>query len=414
MQVNLINTLAQPLKSTVQFIAHQEKASGLSTTRFIQDTSTCLAPKAVFSRSKADFAENAFLELSESFLVYFIPAILGEKVARKFFARKLENGAKKLVATPAVELLKKGGAINKKVLPVKAAIALTAMLIPLTEFTLNYFKNLFTLKVFKQGNFDNIADLNQTKETEEAHKKIRNSAHKNIKRAIAVFAGCLGLGALIAKRGANSKTLQDVSELILAPGTKLFKNSEKKRNFFNKYFSLDFASENGKLALSKGQLTSCVLVGGIGYFGASKDRGKQNFLETLFRFPVIGFYIITGSDLFEKGFKKILRKTGKCKELINEKLETPKFEKLEGLAKDLAKKNNTKVEAKFKKLAKQKALISGVPFVFGIGVMGFFVAGISNVFTRFRYNREQKQKNATKELLKPSQNERQTYKAFLK
>ena len=183
----------------------------------------------------------------------------------------------------------------------------------------------------------------------------------------------------------------DISEAILAPGTKFFQKSPKTRNFFNKYFSLDFAQQDGKLVLSKGQLTSCVLVGGAGYFGASKDRGKQNFLETLFRFPIVGFYVITGSELFEKGFKKILLKSGKCKETISKDLKTPSFEELEAIAQKLAQKNKTNVQTEFKKLAKQKVLIYGVPFLFSIGVMGFFVAGISNVFTKFRYNREKRQ-----------------------
>lgn len=389
MSVTLINTLAQPLKSCAKFIYSQEQASGLSTTRFIQDTGTCLLPKAVFARSKADLAENSFLELSESALVYFAPALIGEKIARKAFAKGLTKEAQKMVATPAAELLKKGNA-DKKVMCAKAAIGLTAMIIPLTEFTLNYFKNLFTLKAFKKADFNNIASLEDSKEDKKLQDKVEKSAYKNIKKAAVVFAGCLGLGALIAKRGHSSKALHNISELILAPGTKLFKKNAKKRDFFNKYFSIDFNGQNGKLALSKGQLTSCVLIGGAGYFGASKDRGKQNFLETLFRYPLVGFYVITGSELFETGFKKLLVKVGKCKETISNKLEVPSFEKLQEIAEATAKKKGTQTQKEFSKLAKQKVLISGVPFIFSIGFMGFFVAGISNLFTKFRYEREPK------------------------
>ena len=61
-------------------------------------------------------------------------------------------------------------------------------------------------------------------------------------------------------------------------------------------------SQNGKLCLSKGQLTTCVLVGGAGYFGASSDRGKENLKETATRFPLVALYVITGSELVEKGF----------------------------------------------------------------------------------------------------------------
>ena len=395
MHITLINTLAQPLKSAAKFINHQEQASGLSTSRFIQDTGTCLLPKAVFSRSAADLAENTFLELSESGLVYFAPALIGEKITRKIFSKNLNSEAKKLVSTPAVKLLENKTPVNKQVMPVKAAIALSAMLIPLTEFTLNYFKNIFTIKAFNKADFNNIAALENKTENKAFQDKVEKSAKKNILRAAGIFAGCLGLGALIVKKGADSKTLQNLSELILAPGSKMFKNNDKAKNFFNKYLSIDFAQQDGKLVLSKGQLTSCVLIGGAGYFGASKDRGKQNFLETLFRFPVVGFYIITGSDLFEKGFKKLLVKAGKCKETIGKNLEVPSFEELASLAKTYAAKNGTKAEDEFKKLAKQKTLISGVPFLFSIGFMGFFVAGISNLFTKYRFTKEQKNQQST-------------------
>lgn len=391
MSVTLINTLSQPLKTAAKFVNHQEQASGLSSIRFVQDTTTCLGPKAVLARSKADLAENAFLEIAESCIVYLGPAFIGEKFARKFFSKNLSDSAKKLVAEPAVNLLQKPNALTKKVMPVKAAIALSALLIPLTEFTLNYFKNLMTLNIFKQGDFNNVVSLQHKKEDKAQQDKVRKSAHKNIKRAALTFLASLATGVLMVKKGGNSKLVQHLSETILAPGTKFFKKNEKVKNFFNKYFSLDFASQDGKFALSKGQLTSCVLIGGAGYFGASKDRGKQNFLETLFRFPLVGFYIITGAEPYEKAFKKLLVKLGKCKETIGKNLEVPDFNKLENLAQSLAAKNKTTVEFEFKKLAKQKVLISGFPFVFSLGVMGFFVAGVSNAFTKYRYNKDKQQ-----------------------
>ena len=128
------------IKPAAKFVRHQEQASGLSTSRFIQDVTTCLVPKAVFSRSLADLTENTFLETSEETLIYFVPTVLGEYVARKGFSKNLSNSLKKEVATTGVELLEKAKKSNivkennKKVLPVKAAIALAAMAIPLTEF----------------------------------------------------------------------------------------------------------------------------------------------------------------------------------------------------------------------------------------------------------------------------------------
>ncbi len=417
MSVSFINTLAQPLKSTVQFIAHQERASGLSTSRFIQDTSTCLVPKAVFSRSKADLAENAFLELTQGAVIYFLPAILGDKLFKKLFSKNLPDSAKKLVATPAVELLKQKNLLNVKVLPAKAAIALAAMIIPIATFALSYAKNLFTLKVFKTGDFNNIANLETVKENNQVHENVKKGAYRGLLASLAAYAGCVGAAALIAKKGANSKLLRDISEFILAPGSKLFKNNEKKKNFFNKYFSLDFASENGKLALSRGQLTSCVLIGMLGYLGAAADRGKQNFLEILFRVPIIGFYVITGGEMFERGFKKLLKKLGKCNEMIDQNLSTPRVDEIENHAKKLLKKmgktqSEKNLKPLYKKLAAQKALISGVPFVFGIGVMGFFVAGISNLFTRYRYDKEQNEVQAKKIRTNPFAHAENVFKDF--
>lgn len=386
----IINTLPKTLKPAAKFVRHQEQASGLSTSRFIQDVTTCLIPKAVFSRSLADLTENTFLETSEETLIYFVPTILGERVARKVFSKGLSSDLKKEVATTGVELLQKGGKNNKKVIPVKAAIALAAMAIPLTEFSLNYIKNLMTLKVFNKSDFKNIASLENTAEDKKHQEKVEKSAKKHIGLAAGLYAGCLGLAALLATKGKDSKVLQNISEFIVAPGSKMFKNSPKAKNFFNKYTCMDFNSQNGRLCLSKGQLTTCVLVGGAGYFGASADRGKENLKETATRFPLVALYVITGSELVEKGFRKILHKFGKCKDLIGKDLNVPKFDELEGLAGKLAKQRKTTVENEYKSLVKQKVLISGLPYIFSIGVMGFFVAGMTNYFTKKRYDNAQK------------------------
>ena len=262
-----------------------------------------------------------------------------------------------------------------------------ALTIPIVEFSLNYIKNLFTLKAFKQGDFNNIASLYKKSEDGEVQARVEKSARKNILRAGGAVALSIAGGVLMAKKGANSKVLQNIGETILAPGTKFFKKNEKARKFFDKYCGLDFNGENGKLALSKGQLTSCVMIGGLGYFGAAKDRGRQNFLETLFRYPLVGFYVITGSELFEDGFKGLLKKAGKCKEVI---AKNPAMTELPKLAEKLAAQRKTSIRAEYKRLAKQKAIINGVPYLFSIGVMGFFVAGVSNLFTKYRFVKSSK------------------------
>lgn len=383
---NLLNTLPLPLKLAGKFIAHNESASGLSTSRFIQDTTTQLVPKATFSRSKADLFENTFLETAESAVVYFLPQILGEKIFRKLFSKKLNSKQKSLVGK-SYEIIKNNPNKNK-IIPIKAAIALTSLIIPILVFTLNYFKNLLTIKAFKQSDFVNIASLDKKEEDKNKINKVKNSAYKNLIRAFIASALSVLGAILLAKKGSKSKKLMKFSEFILSPGDKISKNNKKIKDFINKYFCIDYTSENGKLNLSKGQLTSCVLIGGLGYFGASYDRGKENFVETLSRYPIVGLYVISGSELFENGFKRILKKSGKCKETIKNNLDVVKFDQLDNLVKNLSKQNNTDIKIEYKKLIKQKSLITLIPFIFSIGIMGFFVCAITNFTTKLRYKKE--------------------------
>ena len=389
----LFNTLPKYIKPVAKFIRHKEQPSGLSTTRFIQDFSVCMIPKATFSRSLADLSENIFLEGSEESLIYFTPALIGEKAARKVFSKNLSPELRNEISTRGIELIEKSKdnvqlkERNKQILPAKAAIALTATIIPLTEFSLNYIKNLLTLKIFNKSDFKNIASLENNKENKIQQEKVKKSAKKHIGIAATLYGIILALACLIGTRGKKSKVLQQISEFILAPGTKLFKNQPKIKNFVNKYLCIDFNSENGKLVQSKGQLTTCVLVGGMGYFGASADRGKENLKETATRFPIIGLYVITGSELFEKGFKKLLYKFDKYKNIIQKDLSVPKFDELDELAEKISQRNKTNTVKEYKKLVKQKIFISGIPYVFAIGVMGFFVAGITNYFTKLRYKK---------------------------
>ena len=248
-----------------------------------------------------------------------------------------------------------------------------------------------TLKLFNKSDFKNIASLENKQEDKEHQEKVKQSAKKHILGAASVYAGLLGLAGLLATRGKSSKTLQKISEFIVAPGNKIFSKNEKAKNFVNKYFNIDFnSSPKGKLVLSKGQLTTCVLVGGCGYFGASADRGKENLKETATRFPLVALYVITGSELVEKGFKNFLFNRDKCKDVLNDKKEAVPFEKLGELAQRLAKEKGTTVEQEFKSLVKQKGLIFGLPYLFALGVMGFFVSGMTVRATKKRYNKEHK------------------------
>ena len=440
-----IAKLPKRFKPVASYLKLHEAQGSFAHIRFAQDTIVNWVPKVFFSRSLADFTDMSFLELTENVLVYYGGKFLGEGVFRKHYAKKIAENLKEKIPVRAEELLnnsrihsedpkisidvkKKLQEDNKKLMPVKAALAISALVIPLAEYSLSYVKNLFTLKLFKQSDFNNIANLNKNiKEDAEKQKQVKESAKQHLKLAGGIFAGCLGLSALLLTRGKHSPFLQSLSEYVLAPGNKIFKPKSgdskevvvklaEKAKKFNNYFSIDFDSVDvkdklgnpardkygnikKKLALSKGQIVACVLFGFLGYTGAAKDRGKQNLLEVLFRYPIVTFYVITGADLFIAGFKKILRKKGGYEEMLGGKndkdFKMPSLKELPELAKGLANKKGigTKagIEAEFKRLFKQKATIIGVPTLFSLFVMGFFVAGYSRFFTQYRYNKEMKE-----------------------
>lgn len=385
-----------------RFIHLQESEADLSAQRIGQELITNTVPKSIFARSFVDLCDNAFREIFENIIVYLGPKFVGEKLFRKACSKGLNNNLKETVAKPAAELLKENNIHNKTLMPAKAAIAVAALAIPLAEYALSYVKNLFTLKMFKQADFNNIANLNKNKKEKSEHQeKVKQSAKKHIQLVGGLFAGCLGFAALLATRGKNSKVLNHISEAILAPGSKFFKNNQKKAEFVNKYFGLDFRNKNGKLAISNGQVTACVVAGFFGYTGAAKDRGKQDYKEIMYRFPLVGFYAISGNELFTEGFKKFMKKKNKCKELFEAQAQNsnkmPKLTELDAFAQKLAAKNGTTAEAEFKKLFKQKTTLIGVPVLFGFTVMGLFVAGCSRYFTQYRYNKDlEKQKQSAK------------------
>lgn len=442
-----LNSFSKTDKMVARFVHLQESDTDLATQRIGQELITNTLPKSLFARSFVDLCDNAFREILENIIVYLGPKFVGEKIFKKAYAAKFDKGLKDAVFTEAKDLLGNNKILpndtkeiketkkqlqeyqkhNKTLMPVKAAIAASALSIPLAEYALSYVKNLFTLKVFKQADFNNIANLNkEKKETNTHQEKVRQSAKKHIKLAGGIFAGCLGFSALLATRGKNSNILNHISEFILAPGSKVFKAKitdpqktvekiEKRAKFFDKYFGLDFATKeikndedkviSKKLAISKGQVVASVIAGFFGYTGAAKDRGKQDYKEILYRFPLVGLYAIVGNDLFIKGFRNYMKKSPKYKELFEAEAQNggkmPKLKKtskneksLDYFAEEFAKKNKTTAEVEFKKLFKQKATLIAAPVLFGFTVMGLFVAGCSRYFTQYRYNKDMQQKKA--------------------
>lgn len=404
------NGLNGVAKAADLFIKSQEN---LSSTRFIQDTITNWAPKAVFSRSTADFAEMSFLEFLESGIFYFASPFLGEKLFRnnfKSFAPKnIREKVNEQLPKTVTEITKNTGLtdeVKKRAVSTKAGIVLACAAIPVAEYTLSFAKNLFTLKTFKKSNFDNIANLDEKENTAEDKKQqelVEKHSKYQLKKAAVISAAGIAAGAVLAANGHKSDKLQTLSKTILEPGkaaakalTKAGVKSDKVKDTISK-FSLDFANENGKLALSKGQLALTAILGLFGYSKAAEDRGKRDVAEVWTRVPLVVFYTIFGSELFEKGFGKILEKKNKFPDLLQKnaegKLVTPARKELPELAKKIAATKKTDPTKELARLTKEKAFISAVPYAFSIVFMGLTLSAITRLTTQIRYNHQAKENN---------------------
>ncbi len=395
-------------KAADLFIKSQEN---LSSTRFIQDTATNWLPKAVFTRSKADFAEMSFLEFIESGIFYFASPILGEKLFRNkvfnnFAPKNLKQSINKNIPESLSSITKNKALTNevkKHVISNKAGIILACTMIPVAEYTLSFAKNLFTLKVFNKSNFNNINNLDKThneKEDDEQQNKVRKNGIDALKKAGVLSAAGVLAGGLLAAFGHKSNALQKLSKAIIEPGTAVLKGLQKagfetkKLEKPLKSLSLDFANNNGKLALGKGQLALTAILGLFGYSNAAKDRGKLDFYEVWTRVPLVVFYTIFGSELFEKAFIKILENKKKFPDLIKRTADgavnIPKRVDLPKLASKIAQAKNTNPAKELTRLTKEKAVITAVPYAFSLLFMGFSLSLISRLWTQYRYNHLEK------------------------
>lgn len=398
-----------PLTGTAKiadlFIKSQEN---LSSTRFIQDTATNWMPKAVFARSKADFAEMSFLEFLESAIFYFAPPLFGEKLFRNGIFNRLQpkilrDKINKQIPNSIDEITKNknlSNNIKNRTIATKAGIVLSCALIPAAEYALSFAKNLFTLKKFNKSNFNNIANLdknNGERENLKQQKLVEQNAKYQLKKFGIISTSGLLAGISLAKTGHKSKILQKVSKIILNPGkefTSLLRKIGIKSKLANSVngISFDFQNKNGKLALSKGQLGLTAIIGLFGYSKAAEDRGKLDKKEVWTRVPLVVFYTIFGAELFEKAFYKILEKKNKYNDIIQKdklgKIVTPLRRELPQLAEKLAKGRGTNKIKELSRLTKEKAFIQAVPYAFSLIFMGLTLSAITRFSTQYRYDKE--------------------------
>lgn len=393
------------------FIKSQEN---LSSTRFIQGTLTNWLPKALLSRSFVDFSEFTFLEFLESGIFYFAAPFFGEHLYRNGLFKAIQPKKYKEIIpknlSKSLDEIKKSNFDNElknRLITTKAGVILSCVAVPALEYALGFAKNLFTLKVFKISDFNNVANLNkEKKENLEQQNRVEKHSKRVLLKTGALIASGIGAGALLATKGHNSKAAIKFSEILLEPGIQISKvlhklgiKSDKTDKFLAEYLKLDFENK-GKFALSKGQLALTCITGLFGYSAAAKDRGKLDFYEVWTRVPLVVLYTIFGSSILDAGFKNILAKKGKFPELIKRGQDghieaIPTRKDLPIIAEKLAKLNNTSTEKELEKLIKQKSIITGVPYLFSLITMGFLLSGVSRAWTKYRYNHQAKNPTQT-------------------
>lgn len=399
--------LSKQTKYLDKFLKSQEN---LSHTRFIQGTLTNWFPKAVLSRSLIDFSEFTFLEFIESGIFYFAAPFFGEHLFRnRLFKsvqpKKVKDTVVKNLAKSVDEIKnsKLDKSIKNRAITTKAGILLGCITVPALEYALGFAKNLFTLKVFKVSDFNNVANLNKEKTTNlEQQNRVETHSKKVIKNMALLSLAGIGSGLLLAATGHKSKAAQKFSEILLEPGANISKllnkagiHSKNTDEFLKDYLKFDFSNNNGKFALSKGLLAATCITGLFGYSSAAKDRGKLDFYEVWTRVPLVVLYTIFGSSVLDAGFKKYLAKNNKFPELIKKTNDgkianIPSRKDLAKIAGELAKKNKTNINTELEKLIKEKSIITGVPFLFSLLAMGFTLSAVSRIWTKYRYNRQEK------------------------
>lgn len=390
------------------FLKSQEN---LSSTRFIQGTLTNWFPKAVLSRSFIDFSEFTFLEFLESGIFYFAAPFFGEHLFRnKLFKAVQPKNIKDTVTknlSKSLDEIKSSKALDSvmknRLTATKAGVVLACITVPALEYALGFAKNLFTLKVFKVSDFNNVANLSKEKtENKEQQNRVETHSKSVLKKMGLLSVAGIASGLALSAFGHKSRVLGKFSEALLEPGEQISKllhklgiKSEGTDNFLKDYLKLDFVNNNGKLSLSKGQLAVTCITGLFGYSSAAKDRGKLDFYEVWTRVPLVVLYTIFGSAVLDAGFKKILADKGKYPELIKRNAKgvienVPTRKELPAIAEKLSKLNKTSVDDELAKLIKQKAVITGVPYLFSLVTMGFVLSAVSRIWTKYRYNQQQK------------------------
>lgn len=277
----------------------EDAGKGLSTQKFMQDTLSVWAPKALFTRSLAEFSEMSFLEFVESAFFYYSPGILGKNVFQHA-ARKLNPGkvAPELISKSYGELVAKHGDKLNHVLPVKAATILAAVGTAgiFGEYSLSFAKNLLTETVFKKSRFSDIVGLSDGQKDSHELSPQGKKAVRRIGQTLGVLGGVLAGSALLARYGHASPALVKASE-------KLVKNFDFNfKNVLNRHGKPDIAFDLGRK-----QLWSIIGLGVVSYLDAARDGLERKEVAT--RLAIVAPWLAVGDQVVKSPFINRLKKS---------------------------------------------------------------------------------------------------------
>lgn len=366
---------------------------------FAIDTASNWAPKMLTTRSVAEAVEGSFLEFMESGFFYYLPHNAAQKIAPWFqrAARHLpkEIFTEKLLTKSVEEIRQSHPHLLRQVLPVKAAIILTAVIAAgvAGEYALSFAKNLLTLEAFNKSRFSDIANLTddhrdrndpQLKaEIEAQNRQVREKAYKRFKQIGLVAAGLIAGSIALARFGHR------------LPGSGILLEKLVK--------ALDFKFDNGNFVLERNQTRSLIALGVLGYLDAARD--KLELKETATRLLVVAPFLMFGKEFLGKlllkpisrYYPQLLEKAANGKlnhELgIKELAEQSTVKARELLEKAGGKVTEEAVQQKaktiFEPLLRGKNAMFLWPFLVGTIAVGIINTKIAQHFTRLRNEREQ-------------------------
>ena len=172
-----------------------------------------------------------FRSFLESGIFYFAAPFFGEHLFRKGLFKKVQpkkvrdNVVKNLaLGVEKIKNSKLDKTLKNRLITTKGGLLLACITVPALEYALGFAKNLFTLKVFKVSDFNNVANLNKNKtENNEQQQRVEKHSKSVLLKTGLLSAAGVGSGLVLARFGHNSKTARKFSEILLEPGEQISK-----------------------------------------------------------------------------------------------------------------------------------------------------------------------------------------------